>query len=291
VASSSSPRRPARPVSWAYSPDVSGARPAPPNLVNRSITTVRAGMLIPSDRVSVAKTAFKSPAEKQPRPPRETPGPCRRGARHPASRPSSHSSYPSTVRSSVGQLGDVGLGDGADGAALGPASQAQAVSEHLADGVVAGGAAEDEHDGRQERLVVEQLQQLGAPRALERQRGPLAAVPIPLARLAPTHRPANRMVDPEPLLGRARAVEEGDERGRLVLARMEGEMVPERDGPVPLDHHVGGPRTERSQSPSSVALLTVADRHTKVSSGGGARVPPPTRLPGRGPGGSAPRPR
>jgi len=37
----------------------------PPNLVNRSITTVRAGMLIPSDRVSVAKTAFKSPAEKQ----------------------------------------------------------------------------------------------------------------------------------------------------------------------------------------------------------------------------------
>ena len=40
------------------------ARPAPPYLVNRSMTTERAGMLIPSDRVSVAKTTLSSPAAK-----------------------------------------------------------------------------------------------------------------------------------------------------------------------------------------------------------------------------------
>jgi len=62
--SSSSPRRPARPVSWAYSPEVSVARPAPPNLLNRSITTVLAGMLMPSESVSVAKTTPSSPSVK-----------------------------------------------------------------------------------------------------------------------------------------------------------------------------------------------------------------------------------
>ncbi len=62
--SSSSPRRPARPVSCRYSPEVSVARPAPPYLVNRSMTTERAGMLIPSDSVSVAKTTLSNPAAK-----------------------------------------------------------------------------------------------------------------------------------------------------------------------------------------------------------------------------------
>ena len=62
--SSSRPRRPARPVSCRYSPDVRLARPAPPYLVKRSMTTVRAGMLMPSDSVSVAKTTRSSPAAK-----------------------------------------------------------------------------------------------------------------------------------------------------------------------------------------------------------------------------------
>ena len=62
--SSSRPRRPARPVSCRYSPDVSVARPEPPYLVKRSMTTERAGMLIPSDRVSVAKTTLSNPAAK-----------------------------------------------------------------------------------------------------------------------------------------------------------------------------------------------------------------------------------
>ena len=56
------PRRPARPVSWVYSPGVSGECCSPLYFTNRSNTTVRAGMLMPNASVSVAKTARISPA-------------------------------------------------------------------------------------------------------------------------------------------------------------------------------------------------------------------------------------
>ena len=59
--STSIPRRPARPVSCVYSPGVSSAWLSPLNLTRRSSTTVRAGMLMPSARVSVANTARTSP--------------------------------------------------------------------------------------------------------------------------------------------------------------------------------------------------------------------------------------
>ena len=59
--STSRPRRPARPVSWVYSPGVMSAWVSPFHLSSFSITTVRAGMLMPSASVSVAKTAFTSP--------------------------------------------------------------------------------------------------------------------------------------------------------------------------------------------------------------------------------------
>ena len=55
------PRRPARPVSWVYSPGVMSAWVSPLNLTSRSSTTERAGMLMPSASVSVAKTALTSP--------------------------------------------------------------------------------------------------------------------------------------------------------------------------------------------------------------------------------------
>ena len=58
------PRRPARPVSWVYSPGVRNARASPVNFVSRSMTTVRAGMLTPRARVSVANTAFTRPSTK-----------------------------------------------------------------------------------------------------------------------------------------------------------------------------------------------------------------------------------
>ena len=59
---SSMPLRPARPVSCVYSPGVSNSCRSPENFHRSSITTVRAGMLIPSDKVSVANTIFTRPA-------------------------------------------------------------------------------------------------------------------------------------------------------------------------------------------------------------------------------------
>ena len=56
------PRRPARPVSWVYSPGVTSACVSPFHFTSFSSTTERAGMLIPSARVSVANTALTRPA-------------------------------------------------------------------------------------------------------------------------------------------------------------------------------------------------------------------------------------
>ena len=58
----SMPRRPARPVSWVYSPGVMSTWVSPFHLDSLSMTTVRAGMLMPSASVSVAKTILTRPA-------------------------------------------------------------------------------------------------------------------------------------------------------------------------------------------------------------------------------------
>ena len=55
------PRRPARPVSCVYSPGVRNSWRSPVNFESFSITTVLAGMLIPSASVSVANTTLTSP--------------------------------------------------------------------------------------------------------------------------------------------------------------------------------------------------------------------------------------
>ena len=55
------PRRPARPVSWVYSPGVRNSWCSPVNFESFSITTDRAGMLIPSESVSVANTTLHQP--------------------------------------------------------------------------------------------------------------------------------------------------------------------------------------------------------------------------------------
>ena len=60
----SMPRRPARPVSWVYSAGVTSTWASPLNFTSFSSTTVRAGMLMPSASVSVAKTARMRPAVK-----------------------------------------------------------------------------------------------------------------------------------------------------------------------------------------------------------------------------------
>ena len=59
--STSRPRRPARPVSWVYSPGVMSAWVSPFHLLSFSMTTVRAGMLMPSASVSVANTTLHRP--------------------------------------------------------------------------------------------------------------------------------------------------------------------------------------------------------------------------------------
>ena len=59
------PRRPARPVSWVYSPGVRNSWWSPVNLVSFSITTHLAGMLMPTASVSVANTTFTRPSTKQ----------------------------------------------------------------------------------------------------------------------------------------------------------------------------------------------------------------------------------
>ena len=55
------PRRPARPVSWVYSPGVMSAWVSPFHFDSFSMTTERAGMLMPRARVSVAKTTRQRP--------------------------------------------------------------------------------------------------------------------------------------------------------------------------------------------------------------------------------------
>ena len=56
------PRRPARPASCVYSPGVSSSWCSPVNFDSFSTTTERAGMLMPSESVSVANTTLSSPA-------------------------------------------------------------------------------------------------------------------------------------------------------------------------------------------------------------------------------------
>ncbi len=63
--STSMPRRPARPVSWVYSPGVISTCRDPSHLTSLSSTTERAGMLMPSARVSVAKTTRTRPRAKR----------------------------------------------------------------------------------------------------------------------------------------------------------------------------------------------------------------------------------
>ena len=60
--STSMPRRPARPVSWVYSPGVRSAWVSPFHFDSFSSTTLRAGMLMPSASVSVAKTTLHQAA-------------------------------------------------------------------------------------------------------------------------------------------------------------------------------------------------------------------------------------
>src|SRR4028118_1278066 len=97
------PRRPARPVSWVYSPGVTSTCASPFHLTSRSRTTGRAGMLMPSARVSVAKTALTRPRTKHSSTVSLNAGTSPAWwAASPASSPSRHPPKPRTRRASSG---------------------------------------------------------------------------------------------------------------------------------------------------------------------------------------------
>ncbi|CAH0326776.1 hypothetical protein SRABI128_05561 [Microbacterium sp. Bi128] len=97
------PRRPARPVSWVYSPAVMLTWASPLNLSSFSSTTQRAGIFTPRASVSVAKTALTSPSTNSFSTTSlkvgSMPAWC---AASPRSRPSRQLQKPSTSRSSEG---------------------------------------------------------------------------------------------------------------------------------------------------------------------------------------------
>ena len=203
--STSMPRRPARPVSWVYSPGVTSTCASPFHLTSRSSTTVRAGMLMPSARVSVANTALTRPRTKH-----SSTVSLNAGTRpawwaaSPASRPSRHSQKPRTCRSSSGSApvrSSMICGD------LGPLAlvgQPQPGAQALLDGGVAAVAAEHEGDRRQQAGAVEPLDDVGA-----RRRAVARPVPVPVAAAPPPRcrRPSCRSA------ARARA-RSGPARGR-----------------------------------------------------------------------------
>ena len=126
------------------------------------------------------------------------------------------------------------LDDLADGGALGGVGEADAVAYDLVHRVVAGGAAEDEDDGRQHLAPAELLDHLGAPRRAEGQaRSP--PPPLPVGRPASLQRPAHRLVDAQALAaGLPVVVQEGAEQRLFVLPSVDGEVVPEHDRALPL---------------------------------------------------------
>ena len=147
--STSIPRRPARPVSWVYSPGVMSACVSPLNFVSRSSITVRAGMLMPSANVSVAKDGPTQAADEQ-----VLDRLLERGDEtgmvrgHPAAQPVA----PVPVAEHVEVLCRDGSGalvdDGLDGGALVLGGQPEPVLHALFDGGVAAGPAEDEGNQR-----------------------------------------------------------------------------------------------------------------------------------------------
>ena len=181
------PRRPARPVSWVYSPGVRSACASPLNLTSRSSTTVRAGMLMPSASVSVAKTASHQAADEQlldgllER--RQQPGvvrgdaPLQRVAPLPVAQHAQVGCGRSPVRrSTIRRIS-------ATSSSVVSRSPART---HWRDGGVAAGAAEDEDDRREQAVAVQPVEhgdprrrpEPGAPRGRAR-RGARAAAAVP----------------------------------------------------------------------------------------------------------------
>ena len=123
-------------------------------------------------------------------------------------------------------------------------------------GVVAGGAAEDEDDGRQHLELLELLDHLGASGRPVGQPGP-SPPPLPV-RGAPDalEGPAYRLVDAQPFAAGLSVRQQERAQQRLaVLASVDDEMVPQDDRSLPLDDD-GGVAPHRTQpAPELVGVV------------------------------------
>ena len=266
--SSSMPRRPARPVSWRYSPEVSVARPAPA-VLGEALDHHRPCRHVDAERQRLGgedhlqqpgREALLDRLAEQ----RHQAGVVGCHARLQALEPFVVSEHAQVL---VAERLDPALGDLADGGPFLRVGQPDAVAQDLAHGVVAGGAAEDEDDGGQHLAPPEILDHLGAQGGPIGQAGPPPpGLPVDRPSL---QRPADGLVDPEPFAARPTVVEEQRERRvSVVLPPVTAKWWRSTTG-------VGARRSRRcrpapsvSQPPNSSALFTVADRHTKRTSGG-----------------------
>ncbi len=273
--STSMPRRPARPVSWVYSPGVTSAWVSPFHLTSFSRTTERAGMLTPSARVSVAKTALTSPRENS-----SSTTSLKAGsspawwAASPRSRPSAHSQYPRTARSSSGMSAQ-------------RASTTRRISSRSS-GVVSR-TPQDRHcwtaASQAARLKMKVIAGSRPARSSCPTTSARLGVPRP-GRPRGGRRPRPRWVRTIRLSSRDRRISSGLTRAgpgtRRPSAAVMGVSSANRSyirWPTMTCCHRGtgrcsetttsvSPRTVSSQSPNSSALLTVADSETTSTSSG-----------------------
>ena len=279
--STSMPRRPARPVSWVYSPGVMSACCSPFHLTSFSSTTERAGMLMPSARVSVAKTALTRPRTNSSSTTSlkvgSMPGVVGGDAPLQAFEPLV---VAEDVEVLVGDGGGALLDDLADLRARLVVVEPQARVQALLDGGLAAGPAEDEGDGGQQPLGVEPLDDLGPARRPD----PAALAPLALAVGLAHHLAA----PPVARVVRALVLHPGqpDEVGvdlaaaaprppwsvssskRSYIRRPASTCCHSGTGRCSETITSVSPRTVSSQSPNSSALDTVADRETRVTDSG-----------------------
>ena len=232
----SRPRRPARPVSWAYSPDVRPLRPCSRIFVSRSITTVRAGMLMPSDSVSVANTTCSRLAEKQSstasRKAGIRPAWCDADARL---EPGGPRPVPEHAQLVVGEP-------------LGVLLAARAGSRARSSGVVRRMPSRQALARRRRRRRLGEKMKTMAGNMVELVEGldELAAAGPDEARVAQsagaTGQPGHALVEGErPGMESCRACSSGTRSTRRLPFSAIGHVVAELDRPVRLDDHLGGP--------------------------------------------------
>src|SRR6266516_4166103 len=174
----SMPRRPARPVSCVYSPGVSSSWRSPSHLDRRSIAAVRAGMLMPSDSVSVAKTTLTSPCANS----------SSTASLNSGSMPAWWLATPRCSDADLDALGYAEVEELGDAVALVAGGEVDVGGAALGQRLVAARPGEDEVDRRQQALLLQQVDDLDPARhpvAPDRLR-PGAAV---AARVASSHSP------------------------------------------------------------------------------------------------------